>query len=96
MYVCVCASVRAHVSAVAAKTRRQCWIPWSWSYGQVWAAVSYPLWVLGNELRSSERAASALTTEPFWTARLLCRVPFLLPAIAIVLSLQNKISLLGN
>lgn len=54
MYVCA-----AHVCLMQAKAKRRCWFPWDQH-----KAVSC-VGVLGVQPRSSDRAASALTAEPF-------------------------------
>ena len=43
-----------------------CWVPWNWSYRQLWAAM----WMLGIELRSSGRAVNECSLPLNCTARL--------------------------
>lgn len=51
-HICLCTV--CVLSAV--EVRRGRWIPWNWSHGRLWVII----WVLGVELRSSERTNSAL------------------------------------
>lgn len=46
---------------VATEIRRQCQIPWNWSYGQLWTTI----WVLRIEPNSSVKKPVLLATEPY-------------------------------
>lgn len=61
MHVC-------HMHAVLTEVRRQHWVPWKWSYRQVWVAM----WVLRAKPRFSLRKTSALA---HWTISLTPKIP---------------------
>lgn len=56
LHVCKCTTL----CLVLTEVRRQCWIPWSWSYKQLWADMCAP----GPELKSLARAVSSLSCCP--------------------------------
>jgi hypothetical protein len=62
------------VSLVPREARREHWIPWNWSYRQLWATM----WVLGVEPGSFGRATPEPTFQPFYDLHFFHCLTFLL------------------